>query len=96
MSNYNDTHPNKGNINNFNEGLGDLDIRERRLLYQYNSLSPRGNEHGYSLSLACQSGTDMMHSIGNVGAIALQFIVDRFHRKHSRQFFLQQELHIDN
>ena len=78
MSNYSDTHPNRDNINNFNEGLGDHDIRERRLLYQYNGLSPRGNEHGYSLSLACRSGTDMMHSIGNVAAIALQFIVDRF------------------
>ena len=45
MSNYSDTHPNRDNINNFNEGLGDHDIRERRLLYQYNGLSPRGNEH---------------------------------------------------
>ena len=78
MSNYDDFHPNRDNINNFNEGITDTDIRERRLQYQYNSLSPRDNEHGYSLSLACQSGTDMIHSIGNVTAIALQFIVDLF------------------
>lgn len=78
MSKYHEYHPNKDNINNFNEGITDHDIRERRLQYQYNSLSPRGNEHGYSLSLACQSGTDMMHSIGNVAAIVLQFVVDLF------------------
>lgn len=78
MSKYHEYHPNKDNINNFNEGITDKDIRDRRLMYQYNSLSPRGNEHGYSLSLACQSGTDMAHTIGNVTAIALQFIVDLF------------------
>lgn len=78
MSNYDDFHPNKDNINNFSEGVTNTDIRERRLMYQYNSLSPKYNEHGYSLSLACQSGTDMIHSIGNVTAIALQFIVDLF------------------
>lgn len=75
---YEDQHPNKDNINNFNEGITDLDIRDHRLSYQYNSLSPRDNEHGYSLSLACKSGTDIMHSIGNVTAIGLQFIVDLF------------------
>lgn len=75
---YNDIHPNKENINNFNEGMTDLDIRSKRLMYQYNSLSPRGNEHGYSLSLACSSGTDMMHTIGNVTGVVLQFILDLF------------------
>lgn len=75
---YNEMHPNKDNINNFDEGITDLDIREKRLMYQYNGLSPRGNEHGYSLSLACTSGTDMMHSIGNVTAVVLQFILDLF------------------
>ena len=79
MSNYNDFHPNKDNINNFNEGITNYDVRDKkRLSYQYNSLSPRGNEHGYSLSLACQSGTDIMHSIGNVTAVVLQFILDLF------------------
>ncbi len=75
---YNEYHPNKDNINNFNEGITDPKIRDKRLSYQYNSLSPRGNEHGYSLSLACQSGTDMVHTVGNVTAIALQFILDLF------------------
>ena len=79
MSNYNDFHPNKDNINNFNEGITNYDVRDKkRLSYQYNSLSPRGNEHGYSLSLACQSGTDMMHSIGNVTAVIQQFVLDLF------------------
>ena len=79
MNNYNEYHPNKDNINNFNEGITDYDVRDkRRLSYQYNSLSPRGNEHGYSLSLACQSGTDIMHSIGNVTAVILQFVLDLF------------------
>ena len=32
----------------------------------------------YSLSLACQSGTDMVHTVGNVTAIVLQFILDQF------------------
>lgn len=81
MSKYHEYHPNKDNINNFNEGITDLDIRERRLNYQYNSLSPRDHEHSYSLSLACQSGTDMMHSIGNVMAVIQEFIVDLFPQK---------------
>ena len=75
---YSDEHKNKSNINNFNEGLTDLKIRDGRLKYQYNSLSPLGNEHGYKLSLACQSGTDMPHTIGNVTAVILQFMVDQF------------------
>ena len=75
---YSDEHKNKSNINNFNEGLTDLKIRDKRLMYQYNSLSPLGNEHGYKLSLACQSGTDMAHTTGNVTAVILQFIVDQF------------------
>lgn len=81
MSKYHEYHPNKDNINNFNEGITDLDIRERRLNYQYNSLSPRDHEHSYSLSLACQSGTDMMHSIGNVMAVIQEFVVDLFPQK---------------
>lgn len=75
---YSDEHKNKSNINNFSEGLTDLKIRDKRTMYQYNSLSPLGNEHGYKLSLACQSGTDMAHTTGNVTAVVLQFIVDQF------------------
>lgn len=81
MSKYHEYHPNKDNINNFDEGKTDLDIRERRVNYQYNALSPRDHEHGYSLSLACQSGTDMMHSIGNVMAVVQNFVVDLFPQK---------------
>ena len=78
MSSYSDKHPNKSNLNNFNEGITDKNIRDRRLGYQYNGLSEEINPHGYSLSLACSSGTDVLHSIGNVMGIALQFIVDQF------------------
>lgn len=78
MNSYSDNHPNKDNINNFNEGLTNTDNRRNGLSYQYNGLSPRNHEHGYQLSLACQSGTDMAHTIGNVTAIVLQFIVDQF------------------
>ena len=78
MSSYTDRRNNKNNINNFNEGYTDHNIRDKRLNYQFNGLSERGLEHGYQLSLACQSGTDMTHTIGNVTAIALQFIVDQF------------------
>lgn len=72
---------NKRNINNINEGLTDTNIRQSDLSYQFNSLSKRGNEHGYQLSLACQSGTDTLHTVGNVTAIMLQFILDLFPSK---------------
>ena len=78
MNEYSDIHFNKQNKNNFNEGITDINIRERALKYQYNALSPRTNRFGYSLSLACQSGTDILHTVGNVTAIALQFIIDQF------------------
>ena len=78
MNEYSDIHFNKQNINNFNEGITDTNIRDRALSYQYNSLSKKYKPHGYSLSLACQSGTDILHTVGNVTAIALQFIVDQF------------------
>ena len=82
MSSYQDDRQNKRNLNNFNEGITDTDIRDRRLQYQYNGLSPNNADlsHGYQLSLACQSGTDMVHSIGNVTSIVLQFIIDQFPR----------------
>lgn len=69
---------NKVSNNNFNEGKGNLHIRDHALTYQYNGLSPRGHEHNYQISRACESGTDMAHTIGNVTAIALQFILDQF------------------
>ena len=75
---YSEKHPNKSNINNFNEGITDKEIRDRRMMYQYNSFGPDTNRYGQSLSLACESGTDTLHSIGNVVGIALQFIVDQF------------------
>ena len=78
MNNYNDIRHNKQNINNFNEGKTDTNIRDNSLSYQYNGLSERELPHGYHLSLACQSGTDMAHTIGNVTAIMLQFILDQF------------------
>lgn len=80
MSSYQDNRQNKRNLNNFNEGITDTNIRDRRLDYQYNGLSPNNTDlsHGYQLSLACQSGTDMVHTIGNVTSIVLQFMVDQF------------------
>ncbi len=66
------------NINNFNEGKGVTEIRNKRLGYQFNGLSKAEVEYQLPLSLACQSGTDMLHTIGNVTAVALQFIVDQF------------------
>lgn len=78
MSSYQDNHYNQSNINNFNEGLTNTDTRNNGLSYQYNGLDSRWNEHGCQLSLACQSGTDMAHTIGNVTAIVLQFIIDQF------------------
>lgn len=80
MADYNDKRQNECNINNFNEGLTDNDIRDPRLTYRYNGLDPEVSPHGYSLSLACESGTDMAHTIGNVTAIMLQFMVDQFPR----------------
>ena len=79
MSNYNDFHPNKSNINDFNAGIADTNIHTPGYSYQYNALAPEnGMQHGYSLSLACQSGTDTLHAIGNVTAIILQFVLDLF------------------
>ena len=78
MADYNDIRFNQENRNNFNEGMTDTDIKTPGLSYQYNGLSREWNEHGYALSLACQSGTDINHTIGNVTAIVLQFIVDQF------------------
>jgi hypothetical protein len=80
MDDYNRLYDerNKRNINNINEGLTDRSIRDPELAYQYNSLSPRDLSHGMRLSLACQSGTDMLHTVGNVTAVMLQFVLDLF------------------
>ncbi len=78
MSQYDDIHFNQQNQNNFNEGITDENISTPGYHYQYNALSPEYLEHGYELSLACQSGTDTAHTVGNVTAIMLQFVLDLF------------------
>ena len=78
MTHYDDIHPNTSNANNFNEGITNLDETQPGYNYQYNALSPEYHKHGYELSLACQSGTDMAHTVGNVTAIMLQFVLDLF------------------
>lgn len=74
---YSNMHPNKSNINNFNEGVTNRDIKTPGMTYQY-GISDEEHKHGYDISLACQSGTDITHTIGNVTAIVLQFILDQF------------------
>lgn len=66
------------NINNHNEGKGQTYIRNPRMNYQFNGLGKREIYNQRALSLACQSGTDMLHTIGNITAVGLQFIVDQF------------------
>lgn len=80
MSDYNDINYNKRNLNNFDAGAADTNVHTPGVSYQYNGLSPadKSLKRGYKLSLACESGTDMLHSIGNVTAVMLQFIVDQF------------------
>ena len=78
MNHYDDMHPNRDNQNVVNEGITDRNISTPGYTYQLNSLSPEYLPHGYELSLACQSGTDMAHTIGNVTAIMLQFVLDLF------------------
>lgn len=78
MTHYNDDHFNTMNENNFSEGITDRNIKNPGLGYVFNNMTPKGLEHGYSLSLACCSGTDMVHTVGNVTAIMLQFILDVF------------------
>lgn len=66
------------NKNNFNEGQGQLKIRNPRMNYQFNGLGKSEVDKHTALSLACISGTDMLHTVGNITAIGLQFIVDQF------------------
>lgn len=83
MSNYNDTRFNNENRNNFSEGLTDQNIHHKGMNYQYNSLDRTDQhlDHNFEISLACQSGTDMVHTIGNVTGIIIQFMVDQFPNK---------------
>ena len=74
---YSNMHPNKSNVNNFNEGITNRDIHTPGMTYQH-GVSYEEHAHGYDISLACQSGTDIAHTIGNVTAIVLQFILDQF------------------
>lgn len=78
MTHYNDEHPNRSNENNFNEGITDRNITTPGINYNFNGMTPREMAHGYTLSLACMSGTDMAHTVGNVTAVMLQFILDQF------------------
>lgn len=78
MTHYNDEHPNRQTENNFNEGITDRNITTPGIGYNFNGMTPREMAHGYTLSLACQSGTDMAHTVGNVTAVMLQFILDQF------------------
>ncbi len=71
-------HPNNRNDNNFNEGKTNLNIRDTAMTYQYGGYSPDTMARQMSLSIACQSGTDVVHSVGNVTAILMQFILDQF------------------
>lgn len=76
---YSDIELNKENINNFNSGMT-AGIRDKRTNYLYDDLSKdaKGLQHNYEISLACESGTDIVHAVGNVTAIAMQFILDLF------------------
>ena len=80
---YSDTILNKNNDNITNQGITDTHIRDKRLGYVYNGLSKDDPslQHNYSISLACESGTDIVHAVGNVTAIAMQFILDLFPSK---------------
>ncbi len=80
---YSDTILNKNNDNVTNQGITDTHIRDKRLGYAYNGLykDDPSLQHNYSISLACESGTDIVHAVGNVTAIAMQFILDLFPSK---------------
>lgn len=80
MSEYNDIKSNKRNQNDFVAGATDMDVHTPGINYQFNGLSPDTPAHklGYSLSLACESGTDVLHTVGNVTAVMLQFMLDQF------------------
>lgn len=81
MSEYHDTRFNDQNRNDFSEGKQDQTIYRPGMHYQYNGYAKERNGHQCEISLACESGTDMVHTIGNVTGIILQFMVDQFPNK---------------
>lgn len=67
------------NINDINEGKGQSGyIRNPRFEYLFNGLGKEEIDDKLTLSLACQAGTDMLHTVGNITAVGLQFMVDQF------------------
>lgn len=84
MNDENMMSRNKRNDNNFSEGKTNRVIRDPAVTYEYGAYSTTKTppssiqNHQCKMSIACQSGTDIMHSIGNVTAIMLQFILDQF------------------
>lgn len=77
MSKYDDIRYDKTNQNNFKEGITNTEIN-RSQSFHYTGTDRDTNPNQLAISLACQSGTDIAHSVGNVTAILLQFIVDQF------------------
>ena len=77
---YSDMHPNKVNVNDFRQGLVDGRIVDTRLGYLYAGLDEHDPslQHNFDISLACESGTDIVHAVGNVTAIAMRYILDQF------------------
>lgn len=77
---YSDIQSNKSNVNDTSQGMTDGRIIDKRLMYSYNELDKTNPalDHNFEISLACESGTDMVHAVGNVTAIAMRFILDLF------------------
>ena len=79
---YSDMHPNKINVNDFRQGMVDgKNVVDKRLKYSFNDLdkTDKSLAHNFEISLACESGTDIVHAVGNVTAIAMRYILDQFH-----------------
>lgn len=78
---YSDMHPNKINVNDFRQGAVDgKNVVDKRLKYSFNDLdkTDKSLAHNFEISLACESGTDIVHAVGNVTAIAMRYILDQF------------------
>ena len=78
---YSDMHPNKINVNDFRQGMVDgKNVVDKRLKYSFNDLdkTDKSLAHNFEISLACESGTDIVHAVGNVTAIAMRYILDQF------------------
>ena len=82
MNDENMMSRNVRNSNDFSEGKTNRVIRDPAVTYEYGAYSttktPQHSiqNHQCKMSIACQSGTDIMHSIGNVTAIMLQWKCD--------------------